>query len=724
MPSFFSRDELSDGFPGRRASTLLFAVESRTAHLVEQGRRAAALYLTPAAFAEREKAFLGALSQGRDVSTFISVQDLERYAPQWQPLLPDAGDANTRAGLARLIGQKYALVQEQVPNLRAALALDTPAVAQAYERLYGQPLSSLYTQSAGAGERVHWGWNALARRIDVLPPFWLAFALTLPGTVGLLGMPIALAGVTPLTGILLLILFGLFNLFTVAALAEAVARTGTGRFGLGFLGQLVQEYLGHASSVLLSVTLTVNNFFVLIIFFIGIAGTLDGATHLPPSLWVAAIFGVCLYFLWRGSLNATVTFTLSVVLISLVCLFLIPLLALPYFKGISLGAISLVASGLFNPGILLSTYFSHFLVASYAPVVLRRDPTGRAWIRGSAAAIVAVMLIAIGWIVIVNGVLDSQTLASATSTVLDPLAAIVGPIVLVIGSVLVILSLGLSSVQVALGLYYLVRERLPGGKPLLLGRDSRFWLAISPVVGVFVVAEWLTLTGTGSFASLLGILGAMALPTLSGVFPVLLLVATRHKGDYAPGAVYRVLGNPILLTLVYLFFLGIILAYGLFIFDSPVSRGFALAVFLVILGVTIQTLRGGALRPRLVIELRDDQSGDGPASFVFTENGAPLNSQLQLDYGNRTEPGHGATGEIRAFAALQSAHLTFPATGARELKVWVHRLTAGGGSRGLAARVEIDDSGSWRPVTLDPATGEGRAALGGALKQARIILGG
>ena len=86
-----------------------------------------------------------------------------------------------------------------------------------------------------------------------------------------------MAGIGALPGIVLLIIFGLFNALTAAALAESVARSGTTRFGLGFVGQLVSEYLGNAGSLLLTVILTIDNFLVLIVFYMGVAGTLEGA---------------------------------------------------------------------------------------------------------------------------------------------------------------------------------------------------------------------------------------------------------------------------------------------------------------------------------------------------------------------------------------------------------------------------------------------------------------
>jgi hypothetical protein len=78
-----SREEVLAGLPARRSSTILFAIESRVAQLVARAHREAAPYLTEAAQAEREQAFLEALAAGRDLPLQPTVQDLERYAPHW-----------------------------------------------------------------------------------------------------------------------------------------------------------------------------------------------------------------------------------------------------------------------------------------------------------------------------------------------------------------------------------------------------------------------------------------------------------------------------------------------------------------------------------------------------------------------------------------------------------------------------------------------------------------
>src|SRR5215211_7151621 len=125
-----TREELLGGLPARRASTLLFAIESRTAHLVARSRRAMAQYNTERSAEEQERAFLDALAQGRDLPLQPTIQDLERYAPEWASLVPE--DDSLKAALARMLGEKYPLPMQLVPNTRTALALESPAVAQAF----------------------------------------------------------------------------------------------------------------------------------------------------------------------------------------------------------------------------------------------------------------------------------------------------------------------------------------------------------------------------------------------------------------------------------------------------------------------------------------------------------------------------------------------------------------------------------------------------------------
>ncbi len=150
--AFLSREELLGGLPAKRASTLLFAVEGRTAQLVLQSRQAAARFISEKAAEAKERAFLDALAQGRDLPVQPTIQDLERYAAQWASLVsPDPG---LRAAVAYLISQKYIFTHRTIPGIRRALALDDAAVKQSFQSRYGFPLADIYAPDVSRLERL------------------------------------------------------------------------------------------------------------------------------------------------------------------------------------------------------------------------------------------------------------------------------------------------------------------------------------------------------------------------------------------------------------------------------------------------------------------------------------------------------------------------------------------------------------------------------------------
>ena len=623
---FYDREQLLKGDlpPSRRADTLLFAIENRTAYLSGESKKSTALYLTAKAAKDREQVFLDAMASGRTLLEQPKIQDLERYAPHWLPLVSET-DLRLRAALAYALGKKYKLTFKAIPGIRAALNLDESDVKQAYRRLYKADLTSIYVSKIGLSGRLRWLLARLGRSLEAMPPFWVAFVLTLPVGPGLLALPIAVAGIGAIPGVVLLLLFGIINMLTVASLAETVARSGTTRFGIGYIGQLAAEYLGNAGSVLLTIILAVNNFLVLIAFYIGIAGTLEGAIHLPAELWIFVLFAVGVYFLSRKSLNTTVASTVFINFINVALLIIIPLFALPFLRPGNLRYMHLpfLSGEPFDPsflqlifGVMLSNYFSHLLVANYGRVIIRRDPSARSWIRGCIAAIALTMLISCLWVLTFNGALPRQSLSSETGTAVAALARLVGPVVNWLGVVFVILSLGMACIHISLGLLFLVEERLPVGSGKPVARRLRFVAAISPVIGVFLISEWLAFSNSGSFARLLSLVGVIALPLLGGIFPVLLLSATRRKGDFVPGLVLRFLGSPVLIGALYVLFLGSIFVYGIFIWDGPVERIVSVLLGLAILIITAVMLKDKLFGSRVVLELREDLSpGERTASL-------------------------------------------------------------------------------------------------------------
>jgi amino acid permease len=478
----FSRDEVLAGMPAQRARSLLFLIESQTGHQMARSRRVVERFLSEEAAEERDLAFLEAFSLGRDPPLKPAVQDLERYASDWAALIPD--NPGLRAALAYQLGQKYRLVYRAVPGIRRSLGLDTDAVRKAYRRQFHQPLDGIYVKQPGFWEQARWGWAAIGRRIENLPPFWTAFSVTLTETVGasILALPIALARLGPAAGLVILVAIGLVNVFTIVYVAETLARTGSVRYGNAYFGRLVTEYLGNAGSLVFTAALGILIFLVLIAYYSGIAKTLEDATRVPAPIWAALLFLVSIFFIRRESLNATLATALLVGAVNILLVLVLSALALteinleylskfrfPGFGGQPFEAAFLELVF----GVVLAAYFGHTSIANCAKVVLQRDNSGRSLIAGSMAAQFAAILLYLIWLVSINGSIPAEQLEGQTGTVLIPLAEQGGPLIYIFGSIYVILGMGMASIHYSLGSYNLVRDWLPSTKRRVIRLSRR-----------------------------------------------------------------------------------------------------------------------------------------------------------------------------------------------------------------------------------------------------------
>jgi hypothetical protein len=257
----------------------------------------------------------------------------------------------------------------------------------------------------------------------------------------------------------------------------------------------------------------------------------------------------------------------------------------------------------------------------------------------------------------------------------------------------------------------------PEGPPtdredLLLGRRSvwdrllsgrgRTLLALSPVLATFLLAQWQLLAGGGSFSELIGFVGVIVVSLLAGIFPVLLLISSRRKGDYVPGTVYRFFGNPLLLGIIYVISLSSLFLHGLVIWESPVQRIGALVIGMVMLFVTFSMIRQGAFTRRMVVELRDGEEG---AAFSIVVGGEPVEATVRLIYPEGERQVIATAGEVPDFPSLGRAIFQLAAGPARELKLWLHRVTGSGESEGLYCRVDLTAEGQTSSFDL-PAGGE------------------
>src|SRR5262249_15330203 len=158
-----------------------------------------------------------------------------------------------------------------------------------------------------------------------------------------------------------------------------------------------------------------------------------------------------------------------------------------------------------------------------------------------------------------------------------------------------------------------------------------------------------------SFAGPLGFLGALVVPLLGGIFPILMLAVSRRKGEFVPGLTFGFLGHPLVVVGVYLLFLVSIFLHGALIWRDPPQRLAAFLVGVAVLGMTLVCLRRGLLAPRVVVQLCVEQGAGARATFSIISSGRPAPADVWLNYGDDKQHIVAAGGEVPAFRSIQSA---------------------------------------------------------------------
>lgn len=692
---FLSRDQVLGGLPAKRASLVLFSIESRTSRISLDLQQSKAYNFDEISQTGIEKAFMEALADRRELPSPPTIQDLELYAGEWAALVPD--DAGTRAALAHLMGKKYVMPFSSSRAIQEVLGIRSEETAAEYEKLYGEPIRSIFAEEVRWMDKIRWQWARIAGWLNHMPVFWLAFALTLIIGAVTLALPIAVAGIGPLPGIILIVVIGLINMLTVAAMAETASRSGLLRYQNAFIGRVIQDLLGNTSSAIVSLVLTGFSFGLLLIFYLGLSSTLSDATSLPVEVWIGVLFLVGLYFLTRGSLNATVAVTILLTGINVLLLLTMSALAFTRFKVENIRYINLpFGTGEIKPelfaaliGVVLALYSAHILVAVFGKMLLQRDPGGKSVMRGHMSGVGFAIVLNVVWVFAVNGALPPEVLLGQTGTVLVPLTMTFGPVFQIFGTLFVVLSMGLGLIHFSISLFNLVHERLPAPESFFLGKGGHFAVSLVPVFIVFLTAEWIAITGQGSYAAIIGFLGVFVDSLIAGIFPVLLVMASRKKAEIVPGSVIRFIGHPVFVAAVYVLFLGNILVHSAFIWDNPVQVAGGWILSVVVLLTTVQIFRRKSFVPRMVLEVRDSRAALESPRISLIYSGKVSDVAIEITEKNGNQYKLDTMGKVPDFTQIQTVHVEFAEHPLADIRVWVHRLTEDLLSVGLEAECRV-----------------------------------
>jgi len=304
-------------------------------------------------------------------------------------------------------------------------------------------------------------------------PVLATFAVMLVAIVGggVLALPIALAEFGPLLAGVVVAAMGLLSMFTMGAIARAATRSATVATGRGRLVTMTSEHLGPVTTRSTTAVSVVNWLGHLVVYFLGLAGTLAAVLGGAPAVWAIGVGLVAALlillqarrvFVASSTVIAAVNLTLLLVLIVLVAFKVDPDLVSPTRVTGNLegwaewrNALRLVF------GAVLWAYFGHTAIFAIAPEVLRSEPSGRALVRGSVAAMVAATLINVTWVVVVLGSIPGGSLLENESTGVTVIARTVGGPFTVLATLFVILAIGGGAANSAFALTDVVAELLP-----------------------------------------------------------------------------------------------------------------------------------------------------------------------------------------------------------------------------------------------------------------------
>jgi hypothetical protein len=103
------------------------------------------------------------------------------------------------------------------------------------------------------------------------------------------------------------------------------------------------------------------------------------------------------------------------------------------------------------------------------------------------------------------------------------------------------------------------------------------------------------------------------------------------------------------------------------------------------------------------VEVQVEQNAGGRAGFAIVTEGKTLPVQVSMVYRKDEQSLRAASGEVPHFDELRLVTFDLPSTSARELKVWLHRLTQEGDSEGIPASVNVQCRDQTQTFTLSTA---------------------
>ena len=165
-------------------------------------------------------------------------------------------------------------------------------------------------------------------------------------------------------------------------------------------------------------------------------------------------------------------------------------------------------------------------------------------------------------------------------------------------------------------------------------RTARAVISSVPTAALAAIAAALIVAGSASVSGPIRIVGVVAIATIAGVLPPMLVLAARRRSDVATSS-SRVLAGTALMALTGLVAIAVLVLHATVLWSDPGERALAGVATAFAVASLILAARHGAFRPAAVLELRQEDSGR--VRIRAQENGR----DLELAIGEQVVRGQG-----------------------------------------------------------------------------------
>jgi hypothetical protein len=416
-----------------------------------------------------------------------------------------------------------------------------------------------------------------------LPPFWLAFAfmalVSLP--MSFVSFPITAAplGILPSVGIIAFI--ALVICTSVSAIAEAIVFLPPESRPKN-LHDLVLIYLGKRAATITALAIMVIFFVVLVACAISIVATLGAFTGWPKFFWLAILGIAILLVISFGSIEHSLSLVagaLALVIMLVMIAALIPFVDLERILYVQLPFTDNrgLASNIWSDflGVMILSFIGPLLLVPSATYVLPNNPKANLFIKGSLWGIIFQAMVMVLWIFVVDSSMLPAELIGLHGTVLIKLGQITDPFIKISGAILVLILPGLSAIRSAAQLgvqirLFFVQDNQVQSQNLSL--YSQYLLPAIPTLVALVLVAVLMDAHKANVSVFLSIGGILGSSIATGIIPAMLYKAVIQKHIKPSIPLLCFFRSRLAIILNFMFFIVVLLLYGLVIWDSIIIQ--------------------------------------------------------------------------------------------------------------------------------------------------------